>query len=561
MLGQITHTALLSALFAILLGCTFASQVGAGGHLMQPISLGDGGDWAFLGGKWAESDGVITPPNVRNLHSRAFYTAKAYSDFTAEFEYNANYRELGHGDAGLVFRAQDGGHFYYVHFPWGGQSLRAKSYWGGVAKVSGDGYLRNIVYESVAGVPSETDRWFKVKVQAKGPHIRVWVDGRQAFEAYDETYKSGYIGFAGYGWYFYRNLRIEGEATDPPAWDESVQIHRPMVDLPVNSQSMPSGCMAPNGDVLIGSGEKLLRSTDKGKTWAVESFPPFIGGVTDYGNTMFRDSDDRLFIFIWRNRGTTGEALPQILISESTDSGKTWGEPVASVVAAEGWPADPASLTAYGPLTETEDGTLIRFFLAGVHTQASLSYKDIQSWGAYPGCKAYCVRSTDGGSSWSGPIELDRPTWSGRNRGDFAGSIDFTEPTGVAIGNTVTVVIRPVYSREMWQCWSYDAGKTWDAASRTTFPGYAQSMIRTASGAIVVGHRNPNYSVNVSRDDGVNWDAGTVIDYPAWAMGCMIEVEPNVVLATYMNSGRDQPLLAQRFRVTADRIEPLGPDD
>ena len=86
-------------------------------------------------------------------------------------------------------------------------------------------------------------------------------------------------------------------------------------------------------------------------------------------------------------------------------------------------------------------------------------------------------------------------------------------------------------------------------------------MIRTASGAIVVGHRNPNYSVNVSRDDGVNWDAGTVIDYPAWAMGCMIEVEPNVVLATYMNANQDRPLLAQRFRVTADRIEPLGPDE
>ena len=131
----------------------------------------------------------------------------------------------------------------------------------------------------------------------------------------------------------------------------------------------------------------------------------------------------------------------------------------------------------------------------------------------------------------------------------------------MAIGNTVTVTIRPVYSHQMWQCWSYDAGKTWDAASRTTFPGYAQSMIRTASGAILVAHRNPNYSVNVSRDDGVNWDAGTVIDYPAWAMGCAVEVEPNVVLITYMNANRDAPLLAQRVRVTDQRIEPLGTDE
>ena len=95
-----------------------------------------------------------------------------------------------------------------------------------------------------------------------------------------------------------------------------------------------------------------------------------------------------------------------------------------------------------------------------------------------------------------------------------------TEPTGVAIGNKVTVVIRPVYSPMMWQCWSDNAGATWDAAARATFPGYAQSMVRTKSGAILVAHRFPNYSINLSRDNGLNWDEGTIIDYPNWAMGC-----------------------------------------
>ena len=518
------------------------------------ITFGDGAQWKCLGGQWTASDEVeIVPPDKRNLHSRAFYTSQAFSDFTAEFEYNANYRELGHGDAGLILRAQDGGHFYYVHFPWGGQSLRAKNYWGGVAKVSGDGYLRNIVYENVRGVPSECDRWYKVKVEAKGPRIRVWVDGRKAFEAHDDTYKSGYIGFAGYGWYFYRNLRVTGAAGPAPAWDDSVRIGKPMFNMPVNSQSMPSGCVAPNGDVLIGSGATLLRSTDKGRTWTKETFPDHVGGVSDYGNSMFCDSKGRLFIYIWRKRAE-GQDKPAILISESTDNGKTWAEPVAAEVAA-GWPEDPASMTAYGPLVETADGTLLRFKYAGVNKEPQ-TYGPIQTWAGYPGCKAYCTRSTDGGKTWSAPIDLDWPTWTGKPHGAFPGSIDFTEPTGVAIGNTVTVTIRPVYSREMWQCWSDDAGKTWDAAVRTTFPGYAQSMIRTTSGAIVCGHRNPNYSVNVSRDDGLNWDAGTVIDYPAWAMGCMVEVEPNVVLVTYMNANRDRPLLAQRVRVTPEGIFP-----
>ena len=523
---------------------------------MTQINFGDGSEWRCLGGQWTGDDaGAITPPDVHNLHSRAFYTATAFSDLTAEFEYNPSYREGGQGDAGLILRAQDGGHFYFVHFPWGAQSLRAKNYWGGIAKVSGDGYLRNIVYENVRGVPSETDRWYHVKVEAAGQRITVWVDGRKACEAHDDRYRPGFIGLAGHGWYAFRNLRVTGIEVVPPAWDESVRIHQPAFELPVDSQVMPSGCIAPNGDVLIGCGHTLLRSTDAGRTWAVESFPEFIGGVSDYGNTMCCDAGGRLFIQLWQGPATTGTTMPACAISESTDNGKSWSEPVASVVES-GWPEEPAKLVPYGPLVETADGTLLRFMYGGADN-TKRQWREIFTWPAV-GYKAFCTRSTDGGQTWSGAIELDWPTWTGKTRGEFAGCLDFTEPTGVAIGNTVTVVIRPVYSREMWQCWSHDAGRTWDAAVRTTFPGYAQAMLRTRSGAIVVAHRNPNHSVNVSRDDGLNWDAGTVIDYPAWAMGCMIEVEPDVVLITYMNDTRDAPLLAQRFRVTAERIEPLG---
>jgi hypothetical protein len=125
------------------------------------------------------------------------------------------------------------------------------------------------------------------------------------------------------------------------------------------------------------------------------------------------------------------------------------------------------------------------------------------------------------------------------------------------MGDDVMTLVRPVYSPYMWQCWSHDRGATWDAAVRATFPGYAQSMTRTASGAILCAHRYPMYCVNVSRDGGIHWDAGAVIDYPAWAMGCLVEVEPDVVLCTYMNSQRNQPLLAQLIRVTCGGLRPL----
>jgi hypothetical protein len=125
------------------------------------------------------------------------------------------------------------------------------------------------------------------------------------------------------------------------------------------------------------------------------------------------------------------------------------------------------------------------------------------------------------------------------------------------MGNKVMVLVRPIYSPMMWQCWSTDAGAQWDAAARTTFPGYAQSMLRTHSGVMVCAHRYPHYSVHLSRDDGLNWDEGTVIDYAFWAMGCLVEVEPNMVLSTYMNQDRSQPLLAQLFRVTSQGISPV----
>ncbi|MFH1738815.1 MAG: sialidase family protein [bacterium] len=522
----------------------------------ENLKIGDGTAWSFLGGDWSENqEGVIRPLDKMNLHSRTFYTKKAYSDFTAEFEFNGDYRETGTGSAGLIFRAKDSNHCYFVYFPWGGQQLRAKHFWAMIAKIDGDGYWRNIQAEWVPGVPSETDRWFKVRVVAEGPDIQVLVDGRRALHITDASYKSGCVGLSGYGWYAFRNVQISGREVSPPAWDNNAQIPTHNFTLELPGDKMPSGCMAPNGDVLLAGGNQLVRSKDKGRSWEEpETLPEKLGEVTDYGSSMFRTSDNRLIVMVYRTQDTVQKPAPEILISESTDNGRTWSDPVPSQVASE-WPEQPKNLVPYGPLLESRDHTLIRFLLGGVKVE-EFPFSDVRTWGSIH-CKALVIRSTDGGKSWSAPIELDRPSWCNAERGTIPGSLDFTEPTGVIIGDTVTVLIRPIYSPMMWQCWSYDAGATWDAAVRATFPGYAQSMVRTKSGAILCAHRYPHYSVNISYDDGLHWDAGTVIDYPVWAMGCMVEVEPDVVLATYMNAQRSDPLLGQLIRVSSEGIEPI----
>lgn len=521
----------------------------------KPLRIGDGAGWHFPAGAWTEdAEGVIRPPDRRNLHSRAFHTAQAFQDFAADFEFNGDYRETGTGCAGLVFRAADANHFYFLYFPWGGQQLRAKHFWAVLAKVDGDGYFRNLAAEWVPGVPSETDRWYKVRIEAAGPEMQVWVDGRRALHLTDSSYQSGCMGLAGYAWYAFRNVRIAGESVPAPAWDTAAAIPVHSIASSLTSEQMPSACIAPNGDVLVAAGNRMIRSADKGRTWEPpETLPEKLGVVNDYGNSMFRTAGGRLIVMLYKPQETAGKSVPEISISESTDHGLTWSDPVPSEVAQD-WPAQPKNNVPYGPLLENKDGVLMRFLLGGVKEEND-TFTDVRTWSSIH-CMAFVIRSADGGKTWSSAIEIDRPSWTGIQRGDIPGSLDLTEPTGVVIGNDVTVLVRPVYSPMMWQCWSHDGGATWDAAARATFPGYAQSMTRTGSGTILCAHRFPLYSVNISRDDGLNWDPGTVIDYPAWAMGTMLEVEPDVVLATYMNAERTLPLLLQRIRVTPGGLRP-----
>ncbi len=566
---------LASAVLLILMaGMSAAAQETA-----TDLSFGDGSQWRCVGGEWSEGEnGVILPPTTRNLYSTAFYTGKAYSDVTVEFDYWGGYRESATGTAGLILRATDGQEFYVIHFPWCGQPYRAKNFWTGLAKVNSDGYFRHVRFELAPAVPAEWERWYSVKVQAVGPRIKVWVDGRLALDATDNTYKSGLIGLAGYGEYQFRNLRVSGTSTKAEKLPTEMTIAKNMVELPIPC-TWPTGCVAPNGDVLIGSGQVLLRSTDKGRTWNKEQLPEWVAGtqrlhvlpMSDGGSTLFRTAKDRLIAL-----GAIGGYITQsasrahgFWLSESFDHGKTWSEAALCPLLDDvPWPKDISSERLYvnGPLVETADGTLLRFCYSGVEDNSS--YTNVNTWGAEK-CKAMVFRSTDGAKTWSGPIELDRPTYGSAKfkshspRGSIPGTLDLTETNGVAIGNTVMALSRPIYSPWMWQCLSYDGGATWDTAARTTFPGYAQSLLRTSSGAIVCAHRYPGYAINVSRDNGLNWDQGTVIDWPTWAMGNIIEVEPDVLLVTYMNSDLGDvanlqkfPLLMQRVEITNDGIRP-----
>src|SRR5262249_9843829 len=141
------------------------------------------------------------------------------------------------------------------------------------------------------------------------------------------------------------------------------------------------------------------------------------------------------------------------------------------------------------------------------------------------------------------------------------GNLDLTEPVGFeAADGAVMCLIRPIYSPWMWETWSHDQGKTWGPCVRGPFPGYAPSApVKTASGVVLFPTRFPGLTLHHTRDDGMTWDeggGGTYIDASIWAMGALLEVEPDVVLFVYMNNDESQ-LRAQFIAVTAKGLEPV----
>ena len=180
----------------------------------------------------------------------------------------------------------------------------------------------------------------------------------------------------------------------------------------------------------------------------------------------------------------------------------------------------------------------------------------IFTWGAVH-CQAFSCRSTDDGRTWSAPVNVDNPGSDDKGK-IYDGNLDLTEVCGTQTGNgQIMALIRPIYSPWMWETWSADGGKTWGPCVRGPFPGYATpNMLRTASGKILVAHRLPGLTVHCSPDDGRTWDQGTTIDGALWAMGTMLEVEPDVVLYVYYDSF-ESLMRAQLLRVKPTGLEPV----
>jgi len=522
-------------------------------------------DWTFIEGAWRESkNGVITAPENHVDENLAFFTKQAYTDFEVEFEFCWDCMWT---NAGFIFRARDARHYYMVHFPVVGQQYRAEHFWGAISKVDETGFVEVLKMELIHGVSSIPTLWHKVRVAVRGNEIRVLVDGRPFSVVRDDTYtQPGYLGLATYcssGKYSltnnkelkssFRNLRIRGNAERAPLWDKSIQHERNWYMVyPEKGSGCGNIVKTSNGELLITHAGKMMRSTDKGRTWSDPE--PLPEGLEN--GSLYITREGLLTLHFIRNK-----APFQIIRAVSTNNGKTWSESVQTGEVT--FPPEKQYANLYmARLLGIKDGTLL-MFAVGIAAGGESTFLEGRWYFVHPppGFINVCLRSTDNGQSWSTPVNMDGPPYS---------EIYFMlkgKPCEISAAQTrdgsIISLARPVHSPFMWETWSKDSGKTWTPMARGPFPMYActNAMITTTSGVILIGGRFPGIGVQISRDNGMTWKCFR-IDTCCWANGAMYEVEPDVVLFIYGGKFVTEPkdtgklLRGQLLRVTPEGLEP-----
>ena len=536
-------------------------------------------EWVFFGAPWTQSphDGNpagILRPYIKELHygadandgqtcrnvdvHLAFNTAKAYSDFEAEFEFRFESATAG---ASLIFGARSATDYFMAHIPTHGQTYRAKNFWAAFSRMQPTGYLKILKLQLMHGVVSELGMplhgyklgegltlgvgpWHKVRVRVQGQEFRLWVDDRPGPTWHEPDYQGGRIGFETWSYHYrgavFQNVRVRGTEIDVEPWDSTIkpaQNWRIPYRGDGKQQFSGGAARAPNGDLLYFCGgstrSTVNRSTDNGKTWTAGHPEGWNAGFLckTLGGRLASPNFD--------------PTTRRVSMSFSDDSGHSWSPYVESNQIGEAPGMSGNFSVSINPFIEVADGTWLLFLLVG-HESAS---GNVLQWGATH-CLATVVRSTDHGKTWSDPIALDGFPAVGLN-------LDLTEPYATRLKDgRVLCLIRPIYSPWMWETWSSDGGATWSPTTRAPLTSYACAMLphATASGYLVIGGRFPGNAVHISRDQGLTWETYR-IGTDTLAGGSMAEIAPDVVLWVYSDSWHSS-MRAQAVRITPTGIEP-----
>ena len=576
----------------------FRCRLTAGKHIMAVRLVAGTASWTFAAGtatpaqealsslrfpgdseldRWSYTPDLsqMRPPLADGgwRQAAAIRTDACLSDETIELEYQ---QSVDSGNFGIVLGAQDSGHYYYAYVPLWGQLWRARASYAAIGITDGSGYIRNLKMQLMPNVPCHWNMWKSLKVERRGSDITMWVNGVRGPSVRDDTYGPGRAGVAGFARYLIDDIKIDGTPINGPTWREDdlpgrtwshveedldlgdfqgpgqpVRLPDDEIILPIRI-ARDTSCHQTNED---NAAVYLYSSRDLGRTWS------------RYAGPMRLDSPARGPWFVPHSGVIRAcEFDPdqrQFVLRESSDKALTWGEPMPGALLGD-WERDLFREGCWNGLfgfTRLNDGALLAVILHGYKGMYDVIPNHGQgTWGTEV-AQPYCTVSRDDGLTWSEPVPMDT---AALNLGETPDSPcgGFSETSVAQLpGGRIVALARPFRSPYMWQTHSDDGGKTWRQACYAPFSGAGgPQLVATRSGYLVSIKRGPGVGLHISLDGGLNWDEGTMVDFPSNFNGSAIEVEPDVLLVTYpqaMDEIRPSYARTQRIRITPDGPMPL----
>ncbi len=589
---------------------TFRRRLSAGKHLLAVRVISGQGGWVLRAGVVTPHQEALAQATARDCwqflpdlheirppyrkrtngqsvldwgHTMAIAADRCLAEETVECEFQM----APEGNFGIIIGAQDSGHYYTLQIPRWGQLWRARTFWACLCKADGSGYLRMLKLMLMPHVVCHWNVWIHLKVERRGNCIRTWIDGVKGPSVTDDTYGAGRVGVTGFPKYTVRNLKIDGEAVDGPAWKGGDHRGKPWFhpvpneDRTVNQSSGELLRLSDNEILMVlhqqtvdanhaaKSRVSLLLSHDDGRTWA----PHKPAGTRDvamcapWGMRWFvpRPGVIRGFEIgsLLTGGQNYGSPLPEgaaLAWRESTDKGLTWTEPKPCKLLGD-WSRDLFREETWNHVyggTRLKDGALLTLILHGyTKLRTMIPNRGQGTWGGEV-AQPYVSRSEDDGLSWSEPVPMDNAALNDGAKpdgphGGFSETAFAQLPSGRIVAHA-----RPFAAPFMWRTHSDDGGRTWRLVTYEPFSGSGgPQLLCTRSGYLVSVKRGPALCLHISTDGGTNWDEGAIIDYPASFNGQILEVEPDVVLVVYPESmGETRP---SHVRAQLIRITPQGP--
>ncbi len=578
----------------------FRANLKAGKHVLAvAVISGSGGPWAIRTdtvtarveayasrkpGQWnfLTDPEEVHPPATGTQLRKAFRTDLVLTDETLECEYQLAF---DNGHVGLVFGAQDSDHYYWAYIPHWGQLFRARAFYAAIAIADGSGYVRNLDMRLMHNVPCHLNIWRSLRVERRGSHIQMWVNGVKGPNAIDDTYGPGRVGVSGFNRWAMRNLQIDGRKADVTGWPENQTRKRNFAEPFAHEGGYvyhgPSTLnKLANGEILLTTIKNrsnspyisdpdlntthMYISADAGRTWSPHG-EPFIQPQDEHYGILYEIEPGtlRAITFVsptpWSTPSTNiYDQGRGFYYRDSKDKALTWSKWSHGELLGD-WDAEIFTENTFCYATSRtmlRDGTIVGEVLRVTRRPDEIPNVGMGTWPTACVLQPYFTLSRDQGRTWSRPVPMDNAAMNDGSPPD-SHIADFTEtPMAQLPSGRIVAMSRPVASPFMWQTQSDDGGESWRQCCYAPFSGAGDPhLVTTASGLLVLIARSSGVGMHVSADEGVNWTAGAILDSPNFFNGCVIEAEPDVILVVYPIID-DAPcnLRTQRIRVTPQSV-------